>query len=165
MDGLHIEVSKIINATLPTVYAILADYNKGHQRILPKRYFKKMSVLEGGCGGGTRIKVEMSVLGKKSTLNFLVSEPEPGRILVETDSNAGVTTRFTLEPTGDRQTQVTIDSTMAVNQGLLGGLERLFNKWLIRRIYNEELKMLDTYAGALTTTRRSGDVVVKGVSN
>ncbi len=165
MEQLHIEVSKIINATLPTVYAILADYNKGHQRILPRRYFKKMTVLEGGRGGGTRVRVDMSVFGSKSTMNFLVSEPEPGRVLVETDSTAGVITRFTLEPTGERQTQVTITSSMVISQGLRGSLARFFNKRLIRGIYNQELKMLESYAGALTTTRKAGDVVIKSVSN
>lgn len=165
MEQLHIEVSRTIEATLPTVYAILADYNKGHQRILPRRYFKKITVLKGGRGGGTQILVEMNVFGMKNTLNMLVSEPEPGRVLVETDRSAGVTTTFTLQPAGEGQTQVTIGGNIQVSQGLRGSLERLFKKRLIHRIYNQELELLVLYAKQLSATRKAEGVVVKSVPN
>ena len=54
---------------------------------------------QGGIGAGTVIRFQMSALGQKRTLRAEITEPEPGRVLVETylDSNGAVTT-FTVDP-------------------------------------------------------------------
>ena len=57
-----------------------------------------MTVEKGGKGAGTVIRVLMNVLGVDRTYYMEVSEPEPGRVLAETDQDAGVTTTFTVKP-------------------------------------------------------------------
>ena len=39
----------------------------------------------------------MQVLGVERVYREVVSEPEPGRVLAETDADAGVTTTFTVD--------------------------------------------------------------------
>ena len=143
----HIQSSATIDAPVTTIYAILSDYHKGHQAILPKRYFTNLTVLKGGQGSGTIAQVEMNVFGAKQVLNMVISEPEPGRILVETDREAGVVTTFTLDPTEDlRRTQVTISTVMEPSSGLRGLFEKMLNPPIIRRIYRQELQLLADFA-------------------
>jgi hypothetical protein len=53
--------------------------------ILPKPYFTKLEVEQGGMGAGTIIRIHMRVFGAERILRQRVSEPDPGRILVEQD--------------------------------------------------------------------------------
>lgn len=76
----------------------------------------------------------------------MVSEPEPGRVLIETyDGDASVTT-FIVEPLAENQTRVTISTDFKTRVGLLGSLERLFTNWILPRIYRQELNLLRTFA-------------------
>ena len=98
MRRIQVEVSTPIDATPDMVYGILADYREGHPAILPKEYFTDMSVIEGGQGAGTVIDVKMSVMGVERDYRFKITEPEPGRVLIESDEVAGVVTTFTVDP-------------------------------------------------------------------
>lgn len=143
MTHYHAEASDIINAPPDRVYAIIADYHEGHPSILPTRYFTGLTVNEGGRGEGTLITVYMNVFGAKSVINMVVSEPEPGRILVEEDKSAGVVTTFTLEPIGDgERTRLTISTDARASSGLRGLIERVVNPAITRKIYREELQQL-----------------------
>ena len=64
------------------VYAVIADYDHGHPRILPKQ-FTGLTVEQGGVGEGTVIRVSMRVFGRRFEFRGFVTEPEPGRVLVE----------------------------------------------------------------------------------
>jgi hypothetical protein len=143
MSESRVEVATVIEARPEEVYAILTDYPGGHNAILPKPYFKEMIVTQGGQGAGTHITVHMEVYGAKRTLNMVVSEPEPGRILVEEDRAAGVHTTFTVEPDGapDR-TRVTITTRTQVASGLAGWLDKLISPSVTRMIYHKELANL-----------------------
>ena len=78
---------------------------------------------------------------------MMVREPEPGRVLVEVDRDANVTTTFTLEPSRDgRATDVSIASEMPASRGFKGFLERILNPILIGHIYRQQLKLLTNYA-------------------
>jgi len=146
MNQLRIEISKVIKASPVDVYSVMSDYQVGHPAILPKPYFSKLVVVQGGKGEGTIIEVHMDVLGAKRVFHQVVSEPEPGRVLVETDAEAGVTTSFTVDPIGDgNQSQVTIATDIRLSPGVRGIFERLFNPWIIHRIYKQELELLAEY--------------------
>ncbi len=135
------------------VYSILADYRGGHPAILPRPYFERLTVIEGGVGAGTIAEVHMNVFGAKSVLRLETTEPEPGRVLVETDPAAGVTTTFTVDPAnGGEHARVTIETAARTRAGLPGLLERLLNPVIMRRIYRAELIQLAEYAA----TKRSG---------
>jgi len=128
------------------VYSIIADYNHGHPRILPKRCFRNLRVEAGGYGAGTRIRFEMHLLGQTHLLHADVTEPHPGRVLVETDSKSGTITTFTVEPerSGSR---VTFHTEMNV-PGIGGLVQRWLVPRLLRPIYREELANLAKEAAA-----------------
>jgi hypothetical protein len=138
-----VSASAIIPARRERVYALLADYQNGHPRILPKQ-FTSLVVEQGGIGAGTIIRVEISFLGKKQTLRMAVAEPEPGRVLVETslEPNGPITT-FTVNPgTAPADSHVTISTEITDRGGLLGKIEGLLSKFLLRSIYEKELENL-----------------------
>lgn len=147
MTQIHVEYSAVVNAPPENIYAIIIDYKQAHQAILPQPYFTKMDAIEGGRGAGTAVRVWMNVLGVQRVYNMTVSEPEPGRIITETDPEANLETSFIIDPVnGGSQSQVTISSKMQTGPHIQGVLERLFNPFMMKRIYREELKLLDAYA-------------------
>jgi hypothetical protein len=138
--------SALINAPPQDVYAIIADYQHGHLQILPKPPFVSLEVEQGGTGAGTVIRVQMRVLGRLQSFGAVISEPEPGRVLVETNDTGYVTT-FTVEPRAEgRQAYVTIATTANGRAGLLGALERWFVSRLLGPIYVRELAQLAAVA-------------------
>jgi len=50
----------------------------------PKKYFLSMEVEEGGVGSGTIVNFTMRLLGQTQALHSIITEPETGRLLVET---------------------------------------------------------------------------------
>jgi hypothetical protein len=147
MRQIHVEASAIINARPEEVYAILANYHEGHHpAILPQPYFTELAIERGGQGAGTVIRVRMKVLGVERTYHLEVSEPEPGRVLVEADEAAGVITTFTVDPLNDgQQSRVTIASDTTPASGFMGFVERLVNPPITRHIYRKELEQLDEW--------------------
>jgi hypothetical protein len=138
-----ISASAVVPARRERVYSLIANYNDGHPRILPKQ-FSNLTVEQGGVGAGTVIRFQMSVMGKKQTFRAAISEPEPGRVLVETllDGNGAVTT-FTVNPgTAPADSHVTISTELPVRSGFLGVLERKFSALLLRPMYTKELQNL-----------------------
>jgi hypothetical protein len=138
-----ISASAIIPARPERVYALLADYKNGHPRILPKQ-FTGLTVEEGGIGAGTIIRVEMSVLGKKQSMRMKISEPEPGRVLVESslDPNGPVTTFTVNQGTAPADSHVTITTEIPDHGGLPGKIEMLLSKLFLGSIYEKELENL-----------------------
>ena len=138
----HISASALIPAPPQMLYDIIADYRDGHPRILPKPPFVSLEVERGGTGSGTHILVRARTLGRSGEFRSVVSEPEPGRVLVETNDNGFVTT-FTVDPRDDgRQAQVTISTAMTVPDGIGGTLQRLFMAPVLRRLFTRELALL-----------------------
>ena len=140
----HLVTAKTyINAAPERVYAIIADYRNGHPHILP-RHFSGLTVEQGGTGAGTIIRFQMRVFGRTQTFRAAVTEPEPGRVLVETDldSNGAIST-FTVNRGADRETSdVTITTELRVRTGLLGAIERFLTTRYLRPIYVRELELL-----------------------
>lgn len=124
---------------------MLADYREGHPAILPKRYFPWFAIEKGETGAGTAIRFAFHLPGARRTVRALVAEPEPGRILTETDLDNGAVTRFLVEPTADEWvSQVTIETTWD-RHGLAGWVERWLAPSFLERVYLEELSNLAVY--------------------
>jgi polyketide cyclase/dehydrase/lipid transport protein len=138
-----ISASAIIPARRERVYSLISNYNDGHPRILPKQ-FSSLVVEQGGVGAGTVIRFQMSMFGKKQTFRAAITEPDPGRILVETDLDTnGAVTTFTINPGGaPADSQVTISTEVPVRSGFLGKIERTMTTLLLRPIYIKELQNL-----------------------
>jgi len=138
-----VSASAVIPARRERVYSLIANYNDGHPRILPKQ-FSSLVVEQGGVGAGTVIRFQMSVIGRKQMFRAAITEPEPGRVLVETylDSNGAVTT-FTVNPGGaPADSHVTISTVLPVRSGFVGKIERTMTTLLLRPIYVTQLENL-----------------------
>ena len=140
----------LIRAPARVVYALIADYRHGHPRILPPRtYPPPLEVERGGVGAGTIIRFQMRVFGSTRTMRSEVSEPDPGRTLVETDlGDSGARTSFTVsEVDGGAACRIEIVTEWEA-RGLRGWIERLTGPPLLRRVYAAELKLLGEVAEA-----------------
>lgn len=141
-----VKASARVGAPAAVVYGIIADYRNGHPHILPRQYFEWLEVEQGGRGEGTVIRFQMRVLGQTRVLRAVVTEPEPGRVLVETDtSGVGPVTTFTVEAE-ESGSHVTFGTELTSSGGPLGVLERFVLKRVLRRIYAAELEQLGRVA-------------------
>ena len=148
-----VKASAKVDAPSEVVYGIIADYRKGHPQILPRQYFEWLEVEQGGRGEGTVIRFQMRVLGQTRVLRAAVTEPELGRVLVETDTGGdGPVTTFTVEPE-ESGCEVTISTELTSSGGLTGFAERFVLRRLLRRIYARELEQLGRVAAERSAVR------------
>jgi hypothetical protein len=142
----HASATARIDAPAREVYDVFADYRDGHPHVLPRQFFSSLEVLSGGRGAGTRIRVGTRLLGVEKTFDMTVTEPEPGRVLLETDPVTGLETAFLVEPIGDSErSQVTIATTWQPRSGLAGRIERVVTPPLLRWVYRKELAQLSAF--------------------
>lgn len=147
---------EILAARPEDVYETIADYHQGHPSILPKENLYDLRVEQGGYGAGTIIRFKARIFGVEQAFHHRVSEPEPGRVLVEQDIEEGqnVTTTFTVTPLdGGQKSQVEIKTTMIPSPGLKGLVEGLLVPRANAPIYRKELKLLETVAQQRATQR------------
>lgn len=141
--AMRVAASRVVPARAERVYALLADYRVGHRSILPTKYFIAYEVEQGGVGAGTIVSTSVRVLGSTRSFRLLVSEPEPGRLLAETDAATGVTTTFTIIPAAaPEQAEVTIATELPDRPGIAGWLERRLSALVLPKIYRAELEQL-----------------------
>ena len=138
-----ISASAIIPARRERVYSLIANYHDGHPRILPKQ-FSNLTIEQGGVGAGTVIRFQMSLFGKKQTFRAAITEPEPGRVLVETylDTSGAITTFMVNPGTAPADSNVTISTELPVRSGFLGHIERILTTLSLRPMYARELQNL-----------------------
>lgn len=146
MPRAHAEAAAVIEARPADVFAILSDYREHHPQILPKEYFPSIQVEQGGQGAGTVFRVTTRALGVERRYHMIVTEPEPGRVLVETDSAVDLVTTFTVTPVDQGQrAHVHIATDWAPAPGIAGWLEQKLTPLIMRRIYHKELRQLAAY--------------------
>jgi uncharacterized protein YndB with AHSA1/START domain len=143
MGTIHVSAEKTIAAPAETVYGYLADMSV-HPRFLPPA-FSDFQVESGGVGAGTITRFKMTAGGRTRDYRMQVSEPDPGRVLVESDSSSSLVTTFTVTPEGD-SSRVQISTTWNGAGGVGGFFERMFAPRTMHGIYMDELERLDEYA-------------------
>ena len=151
-----VAVSKpaLIRAPSRAVYSLISDYRVGHPSILPRRYFGRLEVEQGGSGAGTIIRYEIRVFGATRRIRAEITEPRPGEELVETDLATGARTTFTVVPRAQgRESEVMIKTEWEA-KGLRGWFERLTAPSVLRRIYAEELAQLGAVAASSSSSTR-----------
>src|SRR5579862_4917047 len=141
MPRIRVAESAVIDAPGDKVYAIIADYRESHPRIVPPRNFSDMEVERGGVGAGTVIRFTMRMMGVSRTMRAEITEPEPGRLLVESYPESGEVTSFAVEPIGPNHCRVTITTEWA-RGGLSGLIQRMLVPPKLRRVFREELSRL-----------------------
>lgn len=131
-----------IDAAPARVYGIIADYRVGHPSILPKP-FKNFVVEKGGVGAGTIIRFEVHAFGTVTRCRAIVSEPDPGRVLVETNVEPTESpTTFTVLPGAHGGSDVTFVTEATSRAGIAGMIERFLSKRFLKKLYEEELQLL-----------------------
>lgn len=161
MERISAKAVEILNAPAKDVYATIADYHGGHPGILPGKNLYDLQVEQGGYGVGTIIRFKARILGVEQAFHHRVSEPEPGRVLVEQDIEPGqdVTTTFTVTPLENgNKARVEIQTTMKPSAGLRGIVERLIVPRANASIYRKELRLLETVARQRSGARVSSDL-------
>ena len=144
MSTVSVAAAREVGAPAAAVFGYIADYREHHPRFLPPA-FSGFTVEEGGVGPGTVVRFTVSAGGRSRPYRMRVDEPEPGRVLRESDLGSSLVTTFTVTPEGDRS-RVRIETTWSGAPGIGGFFERLFAPGAIRRIYDDELARLDGYA-------------------
>ena len=133
-----------MDAPADTVYRYVADMREHHPHILPPA-FSDFRVESGGFGAGTVTRFKVTAGGRTREYQMKVAEPEPGRVLTESDTGSSLVTTTTVRPR-DNGSLVQI-STAWDGAGGIGGLfERMFAPRVMRSIYADELRRLDAYA-------------------
>lgn len=143
-----VETDSVIHAAAKDVYAVLADYNNGHPKIMPPQYCEGLNVLKGsGVGENSRIEAHFNIYGQRETLVMDVSEPEPGRILQEIDTKATNITRFIVDPIDQATCRVTLQTKIMKQTGIPPGptLDMWLKSFVLKQIFTEELKLLNDF--------------------
>jgi len=141
---IRVSADRPIQAPPDRVYEILADFRNHHPKILPPA-FSDFRVESGGRGAGTVVSYRLKLAGRRWEARSRVEEPEPGRVLTETVADTGAVTTFTVTPEGSGS-RVRIDTAWPGAKGVSGWIERLVAPRLLRRLYAQELELLDRYA-------------------
>ena len=149
MGQIRVKAEAVLDARPEDVYSTIADYRIGHPGILPKKNLYDLQVEEGGYGAGTIMRFKSRILGAEQAFYQRVSEPEPGRVIVEQDIEPGqnFVTTFRVDPIeGGQKSHVEISTSLDASPGLKGLVERVVISIANPRIYREELKLLEAVA-------------------
>lgn len=144
MAELRVGAERRIDVPAELVYGLVADYERHHPRFLPPA-FSNFRVERGGVGAGTIAAFRMTAGRRTRDYRLEVTEPEPGRVLVESDTGSSLATTWTVEPQGAACT-VRIDTAWQGAGGIGGIFERLFAPRVLQRLYADELERLERYA-------------------
>ena len=136
-----------IDAPARLLYGYIADFRQHHPHILPSQ-FSDLEIECGGVGAGTVHRFRMTLGGRTTEYRVRVGEPQPGRVLIESDPSRRMLTTFTVEPELDGSSRVRIE-TRWYTDGLQGLVERIVAPGMLSRVYREELELLDRYASGL----------------
>ncbi|HLI39309.1 MAG TPA: SRPBCC family protein [Streptosporangiaceae bacterium] len=144
MGTIHVSAERRVDAPARTVYGYIANMREHHPRFLPPA-FSGFEVESGGVGDGTVTRFTVTAGGRSRQYRMRVTEPEPGRVLTESDENSSLVTTWTVSPE-DGASRVQISTTWEGGSGIGGFFERMFAPRAMRGIYADELERLDAYA-------------------
>lgn len=140
MSRVCYQMSRVIPASCPRVFGLLADYREGHWRVLPPA-FTNYQVLAGGIGAGTRIAFSLNMGGRTQSTEGVVTVPDPGRVIVETYPREGMVTTFTIDAVGDGA-RLTIATSIPARTSLTAPLERFILRRTLEPIYRAEFALI-----------------------
>jgi uncharacterized protein YndB with AHSA1/START domain len=144
MGTIRVSAERTVDAPAATVYHCVADMREHHPHYLPPA-FSDFQVESGGVGDGTITRFTVTAGGRTRQYRMRVGEPEPGRVLTESDTASSLVTTTTVTPQGSGSL-VQISTTWDGAGGIGGVFERLFAPRVMHGIYADELERLDAYA-------------------
>src|ERR1700745_1913658 len=140
MGTIRVSAEPPIDVPAATVYHCIADMRDHHPHYLPPA-FSDFQVESGGVGDGTITRFRVTAGGRTRQYRMRVGEPEPGRVLTETDTASSLVTTTTVTPQGSGSV-VQITTTWDGAGGIGGVFERLFAPRAMHGIYADELERL-----------------------
>lgn len=143
MGRITVKQEGTVGAPAELTYRLIAD-DEHHRHFLPEG-FSNFEVLEGGVGAGTLHRFTLTAGKRVREYVMRVDEPEPGRVITESDGGSSLVTSFTVTPDGD-SCRVEIRTQWDGAGGIGGFFERTFAPKVMRRMYADELRRLDRYA-------------------
>jgi uncharacterized protein YndB with AHSA1/START domain len=144
VSTIHVTAERTIEAPPEQVYAYVADMREHHPKFLPPA-FSDFRVESGGVGAGTVTAFTLNTGGRSRSYRMQIGEPEPGRVLTESDTESSLVTTWTVEPAGGGS-RVQIATTWEGAGGIGGFFERTFAPRVLRRLYDDALARLNEYA-------------------
>jgi hypothetical protein len=144
MASISAYAERTIAAPAAQVYGYIADMRVHHPRFLPPA-FLDFQVESGGVGAGTVTRFKVIAGGRTRQYQMTVAEPDPGRVLTESDESSSLVTTTTVTPQGDTACAVRISTTWNGASGIGGLFERVFAPRVMRGIYADELDHLAAY--------------------
>jgi Polyketide cyclase / dehydrase and lipid transport len=139
-----VSAERMVDAPADAVYHYVAGMREHHPHFLPPA-FSGFRVESGGVGAGTITQFKVKAGGRTREYRMKVAEPEPGRVLTESDTGSSAVTMFTVSPRGGASI-VQISTAWDGAGGIGGVFERMFAPRVPRAIYADELERLDAYA-------------------
>ena len=144
MAEVYVVAEALVGAPADRVYELIADHREHHPKFLPAN-FSNFEIEQGGVGAGTITTFTISAGSRTRNYRMKVDEPQPGRVMTESDTTSSLVTTWTVMPDGDR-CRVRIETRWDGARGIGGFFERLFAPPALRGIYTDELRRLDRYA-------------------
>lgn len=145
MSTIRAAAEGTVAAPAATVFGYLAGYRQHRPQFLPDA-FSGWSVEEGGVGTGTVVRFTVTAGGRQRAYRMAVTEPEPGRVLTESDTGSSLVTTYTVDADGPQSCAVHVETTWQGAGGVGGFFEKRFAPVAMQRIYAEALAKLDVYA-------------------
>jgi uncharacterized protein YndB with AHSA1/START domain len=153
MSKVEATAERDIDAPAETVYRYLSNLQE-HRQFLPPA-FSDFEVEAGGVGAGSVVRFKVTAGARERSYRMTVAEPEPGRVITESDSNSSLVTTFTVTPLGIAA-RVRISTNWDGAGGIGGFFERLFAPRVMRKIYLDELARLNGYVLERATPGSAG---------
>jgi hypothetical protein len=153
VSEIYVIAEGLVGAPADRVYELIADHREHHLHFLPSN-FSNVEIERGGVGAGTITTFTITAGSRSRNYRMRVDEPEPGRVLTESDTTSSLVTTWTVTPEGE-QSRVRIETRWEGAKGVGGLFERLFAPPSLRRIYNDELRRLDRYAREQVSRRET----------
>jgi len=144
MGTIEVIAQGTVEAPAEVVYGYVAGLRDHRPHYLPPA-FSDYTVDRGEVGAGSVIRFRITAGNRTRTYEMTVTEPEPGRVLTETDARSSLVTTYEVVP-DKAACRVTIKTTWQGASGVGGFFERTFAPKALTRIYKQELDLLDAYA-------------------
>ena len=140
MAEIRVEVTREIAAPPDRVFACIADFAR-RPEWLPDGY-SDFGVEQDKGSPSTVIRYKLKVGPRERSYQMRTSQPTPGSILVEDDTNSSLVKTWTVTARGN-SSQVSVATRWDSNSKGIGGImERTFAPRGLRKLYDEELTSL-----------------------
>ena len=144
MGTIEVSADRMVEAPADVVYGYVAGLRDHRPHYLASA-ISDYTVETGGVGAGTIVRYRLTAGGRSREYELHVAEPEPGKVLSQSDARSSLVTRYTVIP-HDAVSRVRITTTWEGSGGVGGVFERLFAPKVLRRVHAQELERLDAYA-------------------